>query len=173
MASARFLLAPTVQEHTWVVTQLSFVFMRVAGLGFALYVLFGLVARPLASFLYRRQAMETFFTAKTEIPDVLDDDGKVSPGPSAVDIFGKPISLSYGSACCLCCITQCFVCCKPCCRSSPGTKRLLRLYDRADQKVTENFALKSIARQMQLTKMRMNQTSDDITMGSARNALAG
>ena len=105
LASARFLLSPTLQLHTRAVTQLSLVFTQVVGLAFALYILFGLIARPLASFFYKIDAMERLFTAKTEIPDVLEDDGRVNPSPSVESLYGKPVKLSSGSTCCLCLIT--------------------------------------------------------------------
>jgi hypothetical protein len=111
---------------------LSLVFTQVAGLAFFLYILFGMIARPLASFLYKVDTMETFFNAKTEIPDVLDDDGRVNPSPSAESLHGKPVRLSSGSTCRLCCITQGCSCFQFCCKSNPGTKRLIRLYDRAE-----------------------------------------
>lgn len=92
-----------------------------AGLAFVLSILFSVLSAPCARYFYTIDVIRTIFDAKTELPDVLERDTKVSPAAgnnanvtqrsTEEDKDVKKINLTCCSHTMLCFVTQCCCCC--------------------------------------------------------------
>ena len=127
--------------------------MNIAGTALVLFTIFGLIARPLASYMFTVDAVESLFAVSKNFDSDLNDVGHGN------DQQDRPISLSCSSCFQLFLLTKVFCCCAPFCKFSDSTRRLVRLHDRSNALVAQNFSLKNLSRQIAFYKMMKDEKS--------------